>query len=89
MDVAMGGLNTLVKGAVIILSALMVYTVYPHARDIVGGRYVSRAAKVHIPSGLDGESRRTLTLDLGGGDCLWQVRAQPCFYECIVEFTRV
>lgn len=29
--------------------------------------------KLHIPSGLDTESIRRLSLNLGGGDCEWQV----------------
>lgn len=75
-DIVMGGVNTLAKGAVIFLSAFMVYTVYPVARDLADGvkPFSGRAVKVHVPSDLDGDSRRALTLNLGGGDCLWQVR---------------
>lgn len=71
-DIALGGAKSLAKGAVIFLSALAVYNVYPVARDAAAGR-LSRVAKVHVPSDLGGENRRALTLNLGGGDCLWQV----------------
>ena len=72
----MGGVNTLAKGAVIFLSAFAVYTVYPVARDLADSvkPFSDRVVKVHVPSELDGDSRRALTLNLGGGDCLWQVR---------------
>jgi hypothetical protein len=33
-----------------------------------------RATKVHVPSDLPAGDRRGLTLNLGGGNCLWQVR---------------
>ena len=73
-DVVSGGVNALAKGALLFLSALMVYTVIPINNYSNGKvKLSSRAVKLHIPSGLDESHRRELTLNLGGGDCLWQV----------------
>ena len=74
MDMVSGGVNALSKGALLFLSALMVYTVIP-VIDYSNGKskLSSRAVKLHVPSGLDKGHRRELTLNLGGGDCLWQV----------------
>ena len=74
MDMVSGGVNALAKGALLFLSALMVYTVIP-VNNYSNGKVKlsSRAVKLHIPSGLDESHRRELTLNLGGGDCLWQV----------------
>ena len=38
--------------------------------------YDGHNVKLRIPSELDPESRRQLSLNLGGGNCLWQVRPQ-------------
>ena len=74
MDIVSGGANTLAKGALLFFSALMVYTVVPvnnYSNEKVS--LSSRAVKLHVPSGLEEGHRRELTLNLGGGDCLWQV----------------
>lgn len=71
-DLAVGGLKALARGGVIFMSAIMVYNVYPVARDLAAAGVGRSVAKVHIPRGLDGEQRRGLTLDLGNGECLWQ-----------------
>lgn len=36
--------------------------------------YTKKLAKLHVPSGLDRGRRRSLSLNLGEGNCLWQVR---------------
>eukprot|EP00956_Cyclotella_meneghiniana_P001989 scaffold2242_cov57-Cyclotella_meneghiniana.AAC.3 len=73
MDIVSGGANALAKGALLFLSALMVYTAVPvnnYSNEKVS--LSSKAVKLHIPSGLDEGRRRELSLSLGGGDCLWQ-----------------
>lgn len=74
MGIVSGGMNALAKGALLFLSALMVYTVIPVIIYSNGkNKLSSRAVKLHVPSGLDKGHGRELTLNLGGGDCLWQV----------------
>ena len=73
-DVVRGGVTSLAKGALLFLSALMVYTAIPANNYLPD--LSSRAVKLYVPSELNEEHRRALTLNLGGGDCLWQVRIQ-------------
>ena len=88
MDIVSGGANALAKGALLFLSALMVYTAVPvnnYSNEKVS--LSSKAVKLHIPSGLDEGRRRELSLSLGGGDCLWQVRnnwlIEDAMYLCL------
>lgn len=82
IDIVAGGLSSLMKGGLIFCSAMLTYSVVNNfdEGDILSylGRASSKAGskaavKLHIPSGLDDETRRSLSLNLGGGDCLWQV----------------
>jgi hypothetical protein len=82
INIAAGGLSSLIKGGLIFCSAMLTYSVVNNfdEGDILS--YLRRASskagskaavKLHIPSGLDDEMRRSLSLNLGEGECLWQV----------------
>ncbi|KAL3793420.1 hypothetical protein HJC23_001868 [Cyclotella cryptica] len=73
-DVAWGGLATLAKAALLFISAAMFTTVL-NREDEWKSHYLSRkrrSVKLHVPSGLDENTRRALTINLGGGECIWE-----------------
>ena len=42
-----------------------------------------KSAKLHVPSGLDEHTRRALTINLGGGDCVWEVMHDVQFFSTV------
>jgi hypothetical protein len=91
MDITAGFLASFTRGALIFMSAIMVYSVVDRFRNEDGLMdYIKRSKisnfnseKLHIPSGLDQVHRRSLSLNLGGGDCLWQVSSHQLIISCL------
>ena len=90
----MGCMVTLAQGSLIFMGAILTYSAVnftKHANFLSSTKDLSpdrRSVKLHIPSGLDQTSRRSLSLDIGGGNCKWQVRDQLVHSSLMCYFTR-
>lgn len=96
-DIVAGGMTSMFKGCLIFCSAMFAYSVLSNfnnknfihqVRRSTSRSSTNTAVKLHIPSGLDQEQRRGLSLNLGGGECLWQVictHLSVDFIGCIVH----
>ena len=84
-EIVVQSVKQLSRGASTFLLAIAAYFIvayYDFDANIVINRlrksrssYISaNSVKLHIPSDLDPGQRRSLSLNLGGGDCLWQVK---------------
>jgi hypothetical protein len=67
---AVGLLSLLARGGVMLLVAFTLHSVVYFRKENASS---SKAMQLHVPSGLDDVTRRELSLNLGGGECLWQV----------------
>jgi hypothetical protein len=71
-DVGLGSVAATAKGALAFLFAIAAFSVYDESKLL--RQNSSNTVKLRIPSSLDESSRRQLSLNLGNGKCLWQVR---------------
>jgi hypothetical protein len=75
------------KGALALSCAIVIYSVFIfNETDYLS--FTNKSVKLQIPSVLDPEARRKMSLNLGGGKCLWQVRCrrQACHQICLVVY---
>lgn len=76
VQMVLGQLSTLARGAVLILSAITIHSMINFRYSMIHLRENNSSSKemqLCLPSELDDVARRSLSLNLGGGECLWQV----------------
>jgi hypothetical protein len=78
-EIGTGGMAYVANGALVFLVAIMTYSVvnldyFFKCLSFYSPASEMNAVKLRIPLGLDHTTRRELSLNLGGGKCLWQVR---------------
>jgi hypothetical protein len=76
MEVATGCTITIARAVLIYLAAFLTYSLVNNFNHIYNLFRLQSGVqlKLRMPVGLDQVSRRTLSLNLGGGNCKWQVR---------------
>ncbi|KAL7488015.1 hypothetical protein ACHAW6_013617 [Cyclotella cf. meneghiniana] len=89
-DFTVGGMVALAKVALMFMSAIIVYSIGNRSNDWKSRmlRYIE-SPTLHVPSSVDEDSRRGLTINLGGGECLWEapiydVPANMNFYKTLI-----
>jgi hypothetical protein len=71
-DIGIGSVNSMARAGLAFVCAILTYTVmvFDESKYHMPSKEL---AKLQIPSELNAESRRKLSLNLGNGKCLWQV----------------